>query len=1139
MEIKNFMIIPFTKENFSSNSIKITIADNKINLPIGDYTLFLSITIDKENLGDALTLYLNDNIIYEIEIPLYELDDHEIKLQIPIKVNSDNSSLFLINESDDTVLIKNLNGGIFMNVNLQIIDITNFNPYSFDLELNTPFTSDITVSVTELIPDGTKNQISVSVLEKLDLNSEVDNSNVRTIIPTNAPTILFKPNYEYLVEVKNTLETISIIKSFDFTTFPMINNSNCKITPIGSRLLVLEFDYPVKNLDATTTYLSTDGNISSKALNNLYISYFGSDPNIGDSSNVWVGSIDLEKTISGSETSYNFSYNVSPDSRRIEIQNNLAEFNTGSDATQKNHITINGSKFQDSTKALSDYSNRYIAPFEMEFLSTRNSIAAKVTSIEAKSNYQVIVTFDNPVCSIPEHLDSSLFKLYQVIPDKPDQLLTIDNVERIGNDFNKLLFTLTSSSLLPFPETTVKVGPVLDASGLKTEEFSQTILVPVIYPTVSFDSVYFDPITKTTNITLKYSDIMDTTPNGANSSINPANYLLTNINSSTNIKINKITSNSTSPFTITITCESVATGDYSVTAYDTIKSTSQNNIQTTVIPFNVVNTVIPKISKVLATTPIGNDNISADDNSFVIIFDQDMNLQKSDVHSVLNANNYKLKTNSKYHLLDECTKIEEIYDNKWIRYTLPVNDTNPIPVFIEQSDNYLIHAGYAAAKNIKWITSADGNIYPLCDVRQIDHLINKLDIKNGTALAISENTISYELNSDIDSPTIVNNLFYSVSSQDFEVKVTRNGETTTIRPLSVTLEPDSFKKVTLTFEDESFIIGDSIVLSVNPEDSNVQSLDIFGKPIVKNTASGIGEITVTNKIPTSIEGISLLSSYPVASGWYSNGLIELKFAKDILETEANDFDVYYLDSTNAKKHCNVRSATIVDPIATGRTNTINLEAELPYEVNDQILNNLYVSTVPDNILTPFRTYDVDNNKVSNFENHSVSVLNITSFNWIYQPAAVGGYDSYIFELGFSDNISTKYAVGTPDTPNSITATMQENNTLLLDLMNDDASNFLNLGSIKLFFTNDISFDGETYNWNASAIISDSDPSKLIITVTNTADDNLFADGKVDQSTNRSRAAYIPFTSDTIKSLIVDENDTNGQFRINIDTTKIQ
>lgn len=1134
MRLKYLMVVPFTNENFDINSNQVNIINNNIKLGKGKYTVFISFVVEKDNLGDMLTLYLNDEVIKNIDLPIEE--ESNVKMKIPLEVNEDNSNLFLLNESDDTVIIKKIMGGIFMAVNLQIVNVLNFNPYSFDLELNVPFTSDIIVKVTEIAPDSTETQVLVNVLDKLDLNAVVETDMVKTIVPISAPTTLFKINYNYRIEVSLGNESDSDIKSFNFTTFTMMNDKSCSIKTIGSRLLVVEFDYPVQNLDYLNSYMTT--NYARTSLNNFYISYFAADPNVGQQYNEWVGSIDIERTPSGGGTTiYPFSIKVSSDSTRLEIQNNLGEFNTGSSNIVKNHFAINVSKDQDPTMTLEDYSNREIASFEAEFLASRNSVPAKVVNVEAKSSYEVEITFDAPVCSLTEKLNPSLFKLYKVVTGQANQSLTISEVKRVGNNFNKLMFVLSppNTNVLPFPEVTLTVGPLLDASGLITDTFTKAVIVPRIYPTVSLYSVNSDTDLGTTSIALKYSELMDKTLNGTNSSINPLNYRLQNKTTGQVILINSITSGLSS-LTAVITIGLLQNADYSIIAYEEIQSITGNNIETTELSFKVVNSIIPTIDKVLATKPdIDNTNMTSADNSFVIVFNQPMNLEVNDVHSALTQSNYKLRINNKSYELDESTIIESIYNNRWVRYTLPVDPNNPIPDFVQSSANYLIHIGYSTATDIKWVTSAEGNIYPLCDTKQANYLLDKLNINNGIAAAISENVVVYELNSDINKATIVNNLFSYINALDFQAEITRDGVVTNVRAISAVLEANSFANIELTFPDGTFNIGDSIVLKVNPEDAVVRSLDIFGKPILIRSSATVGEVNVSNKVPTSIEGISLLSiaSTGMSDPNYSEALIELIFAMSIQDTESSDFDVYYKDALGINRHCNVISAVPVASIGDGRPVTIQLKALVP---NDADLEKLLVSTVPGTLLSPFMTHDISNNKVSQFTDMVVRILTTEAFEWTYNAKEIGGYDSYTFELDFSEDILTKYAFDVSTTiPITVTP---DNSTLLLDLVNNGSEN-LALGSLKLYFNNGILFTGDTYNWSAASALSATDKSKLVITIsetTGTAD--LFAVGKVNQSLDRGRAVYIPYTSTSVRALIVNSTDKAQLFRLDRDTHKI-
>ncbi len=1157
MIIDSFDLLPIYDENFNIYIDGATVIDNKITLKKGSYDLQLTFNISKENKGDTLALYINNSLFYCINIPINkEVNFTKI---LTFNIDKDDTILSFINESDDFITMESLMGGLFMSEQLQIVNIGKFNPFSIDLELSVPFTDDISVKVTELNSDpiNTPKEINTKIVDKLNLKdpskSTAENPNLKTVIISgdiNDSNNLFKSNTPYSITVFNETDSFTDIYSFDFQNFTMMNENNCTVKSIGTRIIAIEFDYPVKNLDAIVKNTVQEPQYTE--LNNFYMLYTGLDTNMGENENVWLGNIDIERiyTTGPTETKVHpFTATVSEDKRRIEIQCNSTNFNTGS----VNKISINFTKHQDNTKRLTDFSNRPIAVFEKAFSCSRNSIATTITDIKANSNHEIEVTFEDSVCIRTngiEELPTDYFTISKEILPSTTVNLDIQRVSRVGNGFNKLSYLLNTddiSNLLNIPECTIKVGTVLDASGLDTLEVQRTIEVPLTNPV--FEDAYQDGDNSgdKTRIIAVFNEPMERDSNiNDNSATNPSNYVLQKGELGLPIPIESIVPiGDPAGYEFKITINSVLpTGEYFITALENIKDITGVNIATKQLKLDIIDYTSPEIDMIIATKPVDlPPTLDDKDNGFIIMFKQPMNVMPGSATSALRQGNYRLTYEESpgiinSYFLDATTITEQIFENRWIRYTLPTTTPPGIPDF--DIDKYKIFIGYTNGPELNYVTSESGNIYPLCTPGKIDYLVNQLDIQNGTAIVTSDTKLEYHLNSSILGPTIENNLFYNVSATDFQVII--NGGSEPVDVVTAVLSPNTFTDIIFTFPQGTFNSGDTIQLIVKQEDTATITKDIFGKPILRSSDVGnVGKINADNQIPTTIEGISLLAinhDDVLNNGvLYQTAVLELKFAKNIQSTETHDFAVYYKDSQNLKHSVPVLSSLIAPSIGDLRTNAIQLTvALLQSEINEGVINYMFVNTVNNPPFKPFNTFDVENHKVAQFQDEQVEILTVNEFEWKYVPQVSMTQDGYELILKFNKPISTEYA-NVPEIPPSYSINVVRddiNNKKLTITIPENINGYVKLGQIQLMFTENVP---EINTWEIKGItMSENNFVMTIIVGEVAADTNLFS-GAIDAKAARGRAIYAPYTvvasvPNTDNAVIVNVDDNLQLYRVN-------
>ena len=839
------------------------------------------------------------------------------------------------------------------------------------------------------------------------------------------------------------------------------------------------------------------------------------------------------------------------------LQRNISDFNTGVQNSLIVNYTLTTTR--NLTVPLMDYSGRIIANFEKPFTCTRNQVATEVDTITALSNHEVQVEFEDNVCVETEGTAAKYFNLSLVLDPLNKTSLTIDDVQWVGNGFSKLLYTLDDTSatnLLPIPTATVEVGTVLDASGLDTPAYQATIPVPPTQP--KFINAYqetpgMNPTD--TKIRIVYNEKM-TIGTGNNSAQNPLNYMLQDPDGNViTIPANSITvvsGQNNMQFTLTIpsvlstgmytlgivkvncilftlTIPSVlSTGMYTLTAYDPIEDFTGVNIETTPKTFEVIDYVSPKITKVIATVPdSATGKLGNTDNAMIIMFDKQMDVTSNGVNSVMTPVNYvmeywdsTLATPAYVNYVFNTpvggviTDIDDVYDDRWIRYTFPV-DSMPDFVLGTAANPNIIHAGYVQGQNVYYVRSKSGNIYPLCTTVKIDEFVNKLTISvtgTGNTVTVSnDNQIVITLNSGITS--YANNLFGTIDMSDF-VASNDGGTTYNINPIGAVVGGYPFNKLTLTFPADSFKSGQTISLRVV---TSPKSTDIFNKLIVGNVT-----VSVTNNIPTALTSVGLLNVNHSAK----TALVELLFEKSVSNYAVTDFDAAYINGGVTLPLFETATGTPVPSIGGTRPNSVQITTELP-SISDTVLNNLYMSTSTSTII-PIVITDINGKPISPFTNEHVDILKANSVSWKYNSAAGSVDENYVLTLNFSTPISTHY-VGTVG---AVTTAASGGNTVVTVSFTG-----AKLGKFNLTFNATITDPTTNINgWTATMTL---DAAKTTLTVKlapTTAGSTLFkAAAAINPGTNRQGLVYVPYgesggTPNTDNSAIVSEDNVQ-LFRI--------
>lgn len=904
---------------------------------------------------------------------------------------------------------------------LNLITISNVNNRSFDVEINNEFTGEETVTVypTKAKEDklqarivlNTKNENEFSRTILIGPNEYIKDSD--GVIPISNPEFnsekLLKNDLEYTVEIEKNGEIAR--GSFILSTYPGI--VDCNVNSYGNRIITVDFKYPVKNLfkwalDKTHTHLT-----------NFYLLYYGIDAE--NQSNESIGYIDIKDETLG-QINYPFKVSLSNDGKRIEFQKNYVGLPLG-----ENKLIVNYAKQQQNlSDYILDFFDKEIPVMGKSFVVTRDSSPASVVDVFSISRTEVVVKFDKPVVLIDSEMDALSINGNE---------LTSESFERYGYGFNAIKYTLSSGNPIPVGESKITISSITDASGYKTQPVEKTIFVEAISPELLRVEQIVNDSENETFIKLVYSEVMNREVDGINSVINKDNYAIYDSNNNL-MEISKIeiTGNE---LEFKMTTEILPAGIYKLVVNNvTDELGTLINPNPTEFIFESYDYSVPFVKYVLATVDVldpgsepekgpdlsGDDKMSNEDNSIVIMFNEPMNVLG--VHSIGNVENYKLiNVSNKEYRLDYNSEALPFNKNEWLRITIPENNN----LFKEFELTDSISIGYTDIKDVKYVTNSSGNIYPFCETKNIDKLVNKLSIAESDSnsnriLITSDSTLRYVH----DSGNIYeNNIFYSVNKDDFRLrKVITPGVNAgdvaiaygdEINILSAKLIDNMTIEFTVakgTFDSSS----DKLELST-VEYENIESLDIFGKRILGNQFND----NVINKVKSTLKGISFLKLNNTNNLKETNGqaIIAMKFTKDIAMI-SDDFTA--IVKGNNPMPVGADPLFIGDPIlknidgtdyAVGDPITTIEQSIFANKPSDVVILKIGVPDVVDNKSAEYfvstsnskggiKTFDTNRNPIKEFSNLKAVELNNEKFEWKYVKE--GSKNKYIFTLTFSDEV---------------------------------------------------------------------------------------------------------------------------------------
>lgn len=910
---------------------------------------------------------------------------------------------------------------------LILTTISNINSRSFDVEMNKPFTGEEVVSVYPTNDPDEKLQA------RIVLNTQSQGELSRSIVigpdeyipnitdslllepnPALTPDVLLQNNVEYTVEIERDGELAK--DNFRVNTYPGI--VDCVVNSYGNRIITVDFKYPLKNLLDRKEESATNGD-KHDHLTNLYVLYYGLDaeaPIGGAAERDWIGYIDAKTFYVNPDpppndyTVYPFRVTLSADGKRLEIQRNYSGIPLG-----EHKIIVNYAKQQKSLdEYIVDFSENETPVIGKDFIVTRDAIAAKPIGVVSLSRTEVIVKFDKPVILL--EAEKNALKL-------GENLLVTESYERYGYGFNEIKYTLDSNSALPVGESLLTVNPVTDASGYKTQETNLPIVVEVTKPELLVVEQIIDNSEVETKIRLIYSDIMNTEVNGDVSVINKERYQIFDWN---NVEktINSVETR-TSDYEFLMKTELLPAGMYKLVVTDV-----QDELGTVIDPnptekiFEVKDYSVPKVLKVIAIKDVGdvvkgvgpdstpNNTMSEEDNAIVIMFNEPMNVVNP--HSAVEETNYLLTngTSDTDYKLDDDSVALAMKGNEWVRLTIPYGN-GVLDYFTINTDTVSI--GYSDVKEVKYVTNASGNIYPLCDVRAIDVLVDKLDITGTTndknkVLIISDSTVRYVHDSGVD---YAKNIFYSVNKEDFLLRTVidntaapgdaaRYGETLPI--LSAKLIDDV--TVEFTFAKGSFD-SSTIDLELSTiEYEKIQSLDVFGKRILGQKHNN----NIINKVKSTLKGISLIKLVNTDNLKEANGvaLVAMKFTKD-LATIGDDFTAIVQGES--------AMPVGTDPLLVGDviSSETGVQEIIDNTPSDVVVLKIGVPDVVDNKSAQYfvstseakggiKTYDTNKNPIEEFVNKKANELKVTNLKWEYNKDEATNKTNYVFTLTFNKDV---------------------------------------------------------------------------------------------------------------------------------------
>lgn len=861
----------------------------------------------------------------------------------------------------------------------QIESVLNPNNKSLDIYLNTNFNNNYNI---KLFDSDNPSKVYNGTLVPNSFDST--NKNTKTFLLIGENLI---PNKQYSITVTNDNNETSEAYNFSFDSISAIADptNDVKVEALGNRILKVSFRYPVDNL------LSAN---SDDILTNFYGIFYNRLANTSTNTSIakWDGA--LKKDIAS----------ISPDMRSIffeedskilpvtTIQNHILQINNGvyhTNPLDKSTVIVDQTVEQ-----------RIVPPMEVPFSVQVTNTPAKATNLDAISRNELIVKFDNNVL-LPK---PSTGLTGNILFDENNNPISVDRVSRVDNTFNTLLLGLDSP--LNIGIQTLKVGnlpsdtPILfDANGYSIPLTPLQATIESIKPTLKSASQDMNIINpKNTIINLSFSTVMkdDVSGVGAN---NKTNYTLLN---SENLPQEILSAEFGSDKTTVVltTKELLPTGDYSLVINEnSIVDENGEGIQSTNRIVNISDLSLPELVEIIALNST-EDIIDDTSNSIIIKYSTPMTISSSGSQCAANLPiNYKFieSTNeSTKNPLPENTTTYVMENNKWVRFTLPLDSKYPTFGATDgtPNNNYSIHIGYTGLKfsDYKYVCNASGNVYPLCEGEKIDAAVPLINLSKGNVEMQAHNKMTYNYT---DKVTVggksYTNEFLSVSPSDFIIKVSEN----VIDPSNL----DEFNKLkTLTILDTE-LSEDNTSIIFSLEENSLNSgykyayvgattpngiVDIFGKNITEDVFNR----EILNSIPSNLVGISLsnLSTEPTK---YTLGIgddtiiaigypyeIAVKFSNDIKATQNNDFVVSF-------KNTQENSPYVVTPIKsvsiTNNKDTLLIKGYIPASGGAAITSHsLFVRT---NAMNPtLGTVDINSNRIESFDYTPVSnfyILNTT------------------------------------------------------------------------------------------------------------------------------------------------------------------
>ncbi|MFA9397343.1 MAG: hypothetical protein ACERKV_03640 [Clostridiaceae bacterium] len=856
--------------------------------------------------------------IKEVQIPIKTQED--IIINLTIRVDNKNNYLRLINNSDDQLVIRLNIGGYYMdasyiaatrlNTPIVISSIGSINNKTITVILNQPFTGNEKFEIFE----SEFPLIEIPILVTEDSVAPADNKKV--IVADDR----FETDKEYILYITKDTDVIS-------STFkveePLLKPINAEVQAVGNRILNILFETPIDHLD----YIDSD-----ERLLNFYMLYYNLDTNNAtNSDNDWLGLIEANLDPPTGGKVRGITVRKSLDYKSLEIQLDFRGFPIGTSG-----LIIDYSKDQNPGNNhfyLHDFSDDevIVASMRKEFDVVSDSVTAKVDTVVDIDRNHLIVKFDKPV--IKKIDEMQVMSINGV-------LATVTEVIRVGNEFKELEFVLRDP--VPLESIDVTVGRITDANGYLTKE---TLVPNVPVYSVPAEIQDVDQYNQSqSQISVTFTKDMQN-DGGIGGVLNPNYHSITKAGLPVVNPIDLISySNKMAIITFH---EDLVEGSYELSASE-IKDTTGLDMKPGSHPFNIINTSIPDIESVTYRT-LDTGNIPYK-TMVVAKFNQFMSYTGD--HSIENIENYLINNNP----LDDNSTSLIMKDSKWVRLTLQAGNSVNLPLGDGSHTDYTkINVGYPKVKDIRYVQSAVGNIYPICDLRDIVGPIEELDISSYAASVVSSEVLEYVYGGD--------NEFYIVDSADFTVeRSTDSGVTYN------TIQPSSFVKVndkTLRFIFPMGTFDSSNTdIRITTKATGIQSTDIYGLPI---TAAKSSAIPASNEIRATLQAVSLITDDA------TQAILRMKFNKDIGNLSIADFACYLETEFNI---LGITDAEIPE-IPVSHPDVIELTVSLPRQL--LLEEKLYIKLGCDP--SQINTEDTNGNKIDPFAPIEVSRFTANSIVW--------------------------------------------------------------------------------------------------------------------------------------------------------------